>query len=133
MTKTVVIRYVGPKTKKFEVVTQLGNGKPHRVVWDDKNDYTVELPVPLTFIDPFRKKETVQVDNFPLFLLNSYGPKSKHKLLKFVEEHESPDFEKDPLDDFRKEAAPESGEVPVEEGEKKTRGQKKKEKQNETQ
>lgn len=126
MKEAVVLKYVGPKTKDWEIVTQLGNGKVSKISFNEKNDFTVEVPIELTFLDPFRKINVVQIPNYPLHLLNSYGPKSKFKFLEFIEKKEYPDFVKDPLSDFKKEEGAKEEEV-VE----KKDGRKKKEKQNE--
>lgn len=101
-----VLEYVGPKTKDWEIVTQLPTGKAYRTVFDEKNSFQAEVPLELTFVDPFRKKEVVLIENYVVDLLGKYGPKAPveaNRVLKLVKRVKRDALEVDPLEKFEEE------------------------------
>lgn len=68
----------------LELNFHLPNGKTHKVAWTPANNYTVEVPLKLDYVDDFKKVKPMY-DNFPQTLLNLHPNE-----LILVEVKESP-------------------------------------------
>lgn len=59
------------KDSGLELSIHLPNGKVHKLAFVPKNDYTLDLPLKLTYVDDFKQTKTMY-ENFPQAMLNAY-------------------------------------------------------------